>query len=67
LTSTKEVFLAKGEKFPTLKEEKKLPTPQGFFKYECEFYLKQPLTPPQLKTIIAYRTTNHRLAIEIGW
>ena len=30
-------------------------------------YLKQPLTPPQLKIIIAYRTVNDKLAIEIGW
>ena len=36
-------------------------------KYECELYLKQPLTPPQHKIIVAYRTLNHRLAIEIGW
>jgi hypothetical protein len=24
-------------------------------------YLKQPLTPPQCMTIVAYRTLNHRL------
>ena len=28
--------------------------------------LKQPLTPPQHKIIVAYRTLNHRLAIEFG-
>ena len=27
----------------------------------------QPSTPPQHKNIVAYRTSNHRLAIEIGW
>ena len=32
--------------------------------YKCELYLKQPLTPPKFKIIVAYRTTNHRLAIE---
>ena len=35
-------------------------------KYECELYLKQPLTPPQRKIIVSYSTSNHRLAIEIG-
>ena len=30
-------------------------------------YLKQPLTPPERKTIVAYRTLKHRLAIESGW
>ena len=40
---------------------------QGFLKYKCELYLKQPLTPPQRKTIVAYHTSNPRLAIEIGW
>ena len=34
--------------------------------YECELYLKQPLTPPKRKIIVAYLTMNHRLAIEIG-
>jgi len=39
---------------------------KDFLKYECELYLKQPLTPPQRKIIAAYRTSNHRLAIETG-
>jgi hypothetical protein len=39
---------------------------KDFLKYSCELYLKQPLTPPQWKTIVAYCTLNHRLAIEIG-
>jgi len=38
---------------------------KDFLRYECELYLKQPLTLPQCKTIIAYRTVNHRLAIKI--
>ena len=29
-------------------------------------YLKQPLTPPQCKIIVAYHISNHRCAIEIG-
>jgi hypothetical protein len=39
---------------------KKLPN------YECALYLKQPLTPPQCKIIVAYHTSKHRLAIEIA-
>jgi hypothetical protein len=46
-------------------EYTRLPPRQGL-KYECELYLKQPLTPPQCKIIVAYRITNHRLAIGIG-
>jgi hypothetical protein len=39
---------------------------QRIFSYKCILYLKQSLTPPQRKIIVAYRTSNHRLAIEIG-
>ena len=39
---------------------------KDFLKYECEMYVKQPLTPPQRKIIGAYCTSNHRLAIEMG-
>ena len=39
---------------------------KDFLKYECELYLKQPLAPPQCKIIVAYHTSNHELAIEIG-
>ena len=46
--------------------ETRLPPCQGILKHECEMYLKQPLTPPQHKIIAAYRTSNHRLAIELG-
>jgi hypothetical protein len=35
-------------------------------KYECESYLKQPLTPPQYKIIATYCTSNHKFSIEIG-
>ena len=35
-------------------------------KYECELYMKQPLTPCQRNIIAAYHTLNHRLAIETG-
>ena len=63
----KEVFLAKQWNFVHL-SRKKLDCLhiKDFLKYECEFYLKQPLTPPQHKIIDAYRTLNHRLAIKIG-
>ena len=37
---------------------------ENFLKYECELYLKQPLTPPQHKIIVAYRTSSQRLVIE---
>lgn len=37
---------------------------KGFLDYECESYLKQPLTPPQCKIIAASCTSNRRLAIE---
>ena len=39
---------------------------KDFLKYECELYLKQPLTPPQCMIIATYHTSNHRLATEIG-
>ena len=39
---------------------------QDVLTYECELFLKQPLTPPQCKTIFAYYTSNHRLAIQVG-
>ena len=35
---------------------------KDFLEYECELYVKQPLTPPQRKMIVAY----HRLPIEFG-
>jgi hypothetical protein len=38
---------------------------KNFRKYECELYLKQPLTPPQCNIIAAYQILNHRLAIDI--
>jgi hypothetical protein len=37
---------------------------KDFLKYKCELYLKQSLTPPQCKIIVALHTSNHRLAIE---
>ena len=50
-------FLGKKQDYLHLKD---------FLKYECELYLKQPLTPPQRKIIIGYPTSNHRCATEIG-
>ena len=34
---------------------------KDFLKCKCRLYLKQPLTPPQRRNIVAYRTLNHRL------
>ena len=38
---------------------------KDFLQYKCVLYLRQPLNPPQFK-IIAYRTSNHKLAMGIG-
>lgn len=43
---------------------KPVSTPQGLSQLWTKIILKQPLTPPELKTIVAYRTSNHKLAIE---
>ena len=39
---------------------------KDFLEYECGLYLRQPLTLPRCKIIVAYRNSNHKLAIEIG-
>lgn len=40
---------------------------EDFLNYECEAYSMQPLSPPQLRKIMAgYRTSNQRLANETG-
>ena len=63
----KEVFLAKEwDSFHLTRKKLDDLHLKDFLKYECELYLKQPLTPPQCKIIVAYRTLNHRLAIKIG-
>ena len=58
--------MLEGETHTFIREESRLPPPQGIYRYECESYLKQPLTLPQLKIFVAYHISNHRLAIEIG-
>ena len=40
---------------------------KDFLKCECEFYLKQPLTPSRSKIIGDYCTSNRRFVIEIRW
>ena len=67
LDDTKEDFLAK-EYYSFYQSQKKLDYLhlKNFLKYECELYLKQPLTPPKCKIIVSYLTTNHRLVYEIG-
>jgi hypothetical protein len=61
----KEIFLAKEwNSFHLLKEKLDYLHLKEFLKYNYEFNLKQPLTPSQHKIIVAYRTPNHRLAIE---
>jgi hypothetical protein len=63
----KEVFLVKEwYSFHCSRKELDYLHLKDFLKYECKLYLEQPLTPPQCKFIIAYRTLNHRLGIEIG-
>ena len=63
----KEAFLAKEwNSFHLLGEKLDYLHLKNFLKYECELYLRQPLTPPQCKTIATYYTLNQRLAIEIG-
>jgi len=58
----KEAFLAKewSSFYPFRKNPNYLHL-KDFLRYKCELYLKQPLTPPQCRTIVAYRTLNHRL------
>ena len=60
-----EAFLAK-EWNPLHLSKKKLDYLhlKEFLKYECELYLKEPLTPPQCKIIVAYHTANHKLAMK---
>ena len=43
---------------------KPVSTPQGLSQLRTRIILKQPLTPPERKSIVAYRTSNHKLAIE---
>ena len=65
IVHSKEVFLAKewhcfhrfGKKLDCLHLK-------DILKYECELYFKQPLTSQRCKIIVAYHTSNHRLAIE---
>jgi hypothetical protein len=40
---------------------------KDFRKYECELYMKQPLTPPQRKIIVGYHNFQIGLAIKVGW
>ena len=56
--------MQKVELSPSLGQEIDYLHLKDFLKYECELYLKQLLTPPQCKIIVAYCTLNHRLAIE---
>ena len=61
----KEAFLAKEwNSFHLLGKKLDYLNLKDFIKYEWGLYLKQPLTPPQLKIIANYRTLTHRLAIE---
>jgi hypothetical protein len=38
---------------------------KDFLKYECELYLKQPLTPPQCKIIVAYHALTIKLPLKL--
>ena len=65
--SQRRFFLLKSRLFPSLMEETSLSSLKRIIKYECELHLKQLMTSPQCKIIIAYSTPNHRLANEIEW
>ena len=39
-------------------------TSRSFLKYKCKRNLKQPLTPPKRKIVVAYHISNQRLGIE---
>jgi hypothetical protein len=39
---------------------------KDFLKYEIKLFLKQSLTTPQCRTIVAYNTSNHTIAFETG-
>ena len=64
-----EVFLPKsGFLYPSPWEEVEYVHLKDFLKNECVLYLKQSLTsPPPSKVIVAYCTSNHRLAIQSEW
>ena len=56
----KEVFLAKEwNSFHLSRKKLDYLHLKEFLEYVCELYLKQPLTPPQRKIIVAYHTSNH--------
>ena len=62
----KEAFLVKEWNSLHLSEKLDYLHLKDFFKYKCELYLKQLLTPPPHKIIAAYCTPNHKLVINIG-
>ena len=64
LMTPKRLFLQKMEFFPSLGQELEHLCLKDFLKHECDLYLKQSLTPPQCKIIVAHHTSNHRLVIE---
>ena len=63
----KEDFLAKEwNSFHLHGKKLDYPHLKDFLKHECQLYLKQSLTPPYHIIIVAFCTSNHRLAIETG-
>ena len=66
---SKRFFLLHSGTLSTFWEETRLPPPQGFSWIQMWIVLEQPLTRTQRKIIFAYRTLNHRLALQFdyGW
>ena len=67
LMISRRVFLLKsGVLYPSLEEEVDYVHLKDFLEDECVLYLKQSLTSPQGKIIVACCTSNHKLAIQSG-
>ena len=66
LTSRRLLLLKRGALFIPLGRNQITLHFEEFLKYECELYLKEPLTPSQHKIIVACCTLNHRLTTETG-
>ena len=60
-------FLLKSGTLSTLRKgNHMISTSRTFLNYRCKLYFKLLSTPPQHKIIVAYYTSDHRLAIESG-
>ena len=64
LSISRKLFLLRVELFPSLREETRLPPPEGFSQIQMWIVLKA--TPLQIKIIVVYCTSNHRINTKIG-